>query len=366
MRRGGGKAVVPLGLRRVNQTTVIAPGSPEGSRPRIERGAVLSKWGGKKPGVLHAGRAYVSRLDSSEDEQEGGGESHPSDPHTHADALHGTTSPMPTTVAHDVVAPILIAEYDALSALCERFADEDWATPTCLPGWTVKDVLSHIIGTESMLLGEPAPAVDVSGYDHVRNPTAQFNEAWVESLRAVPGAEVLEQFRDVTAKRSETLRSMTQADFDAPSWTPVSPDETYGRFMRIRHFDCYLHELDIRAAVGAADREDPAHVHLAVREPLSALGYIVGKKAGLPRGTTVSVRLMGPANETHHVVVEDKARIVETLDSQPTTAIALSAVLFLRLTGGRVDPMPYIGDSIVFEGDHELAARLATNLAFTI
>lgn len=273
---------------------------------------------------------------------------------------------MATIVDREVVAPILIEEYAALSELCGRFTDDDWATPTCLPGWTVKDVLSHIIGTELMLLGEDAPAVALPEYDHVRNPMARLNETWVESRRPLPGAAVLEEFRAVTSQRRAALESMSQADFDAPSWTPVGPDETYGRFMRIRHFDCYVHELDIRDAVGAADREDPAHVGLAVREPLSALGYIVGKKAGLPRDTTVSLRLTGPVNETHYVVVEDRAQIVERLPAEPTAAITLPAVLFLRLSAGRVDPMPYIGDSIRFDGDGELAARLVTNLVFTI
>lgn len=273
---------------------------------------------------------------------------------------------MATIVDRAVVATLLIDEYDALSDLCSRLSEDDWATPTCLPGWTVKDVLSHIVGTESMLVGEKAPEIELPDYDHVTNPTAQFNEAWVESLRPVPGANVLERFKEVADKRTEALRGMTQADFDAPSWTPVSPDETYGRFMRIRHFDCFLHELDIRAAIGAADREDPGHVELAVREPLSALGYIVGKKAGMPKGTTVRLRLTGAVNETHHVVVEERARVVDELDGKPTTGVTLPAVLFLRLTGGRVDPMPYIGDAISFEGDAELATRLATSLAYTI
>lgn len=273
---------------------------------------------------------------------------------------------MPTIVDREVVAPRLIDEYGALSDLCSRLSDDDWATPTCLPGWSVKDVLSHVVGTESMLLGEPAPQIALPAYDHVKNPTAQFNEAWVESLRPVPGPEVLERFEVVAAKRIDALRNMTQADFDEPAWTPISPDETYGRFMQIRHFDCFLHELDIRAAVGAADREDPAHVELALREPLAVLGYIVGKKAAMPQGTSVRIRLTGPVNETHHVVVEERARVIDDLEDEPTTGIRLPAVLFLRLAGGRVDPMSYIGDAITFEGDAELAARLATNLAYTI
>ena len=273
---------------------------------------------------------------------------------------------MPTVVDRAVVAPVLIDEYEALSDLCGRFGEEDWSSPTCLPGWTVKDVLSHVVGTESMLLGERAPQVELPAYDHVKNPTAEFNEAWVEAMRPLPGAEVLERFRAVAAKRIDALGAMSQDDFDKPSWTPVAPDETYGRFMRIRHYDCYLHELDIRAAVGAADREDPAHVDVALREPLSALGYIVGKKAGLPAGTTVRVRITGPVRETHHVVVEERARVVEDFEGEPTTAIEVPAVLFLRLTGGRADPLPYVGDAITLEGDAELATRLITNLAVTI
>ena len=50
---------------------------------------------------------------------------------------------------------------------------------------------------------------------------------------------------------------MTQADFDAPSWTPAGRDETYGRFMRIRHYDCFMHEHDIRYALGLASEAGP-------------------------------------------------------------------------------------------------------------
>lgn len=273
---------------------------------------------------------------------------------------------MPTIVDRDVVAPLLIDEYAALSDLCSRLSDEEWEAATCLPGWTVKDVLSHVVGTESMLAGEPAPQIPVPEYDHVKNPTAEFNEVWVESLRTVPGPEVLQRFKEVAAKRIDVLSAMTQEEFDQPSWTPVSPDETYGRFMRIRHFDCFLHELDIRAAVGAADREDPAHVELALREPLAVLGYIVGKKAGLPSGTSVRLRLTGPVNETHYVAVEERAKVVDGLDGEPTAGISLPAILFLRLAGGRLDPTSYLGDPISLEGDADLAARLATHLAYTI
>ena len=44
--------------------------------------------------------------------------------------------------------------------------------PDGVAGWTVQDNLSHIIGTELMLMGEPAPDVDVSHLTHLANPFA--------------------------------------------------------------------------------------------------------------------------------------------------------------------------------------------------
>ncbi|MEI2696799.1 MAG: maleylpyruvate isomerase family mycothiol-dependent enzyme [Microthrixaceae bacterium] len=153
---------------------------------------------------------------------------------------------MGTIIEIEPMRELLYADWDALDALCSGLDEHQWATPTCLPGWTVKDVLAHIAGIERMIEGDPAPTIDVSHLGHIRNDFAAAVEVWVEDQRHLSGEAVLDGFRDVVARRRAALAAMTQADFDAPSWTPVGRDETYGRFMRIRHFDIYLHELDIR------------------------------------------------------------------------------------------------------------------------
>ena len=47
--------------------------------------------------------------------------------------------------------------WSSIAALGQELSDEDWSKPTDCPGWTVKDQLSHVIGTESMLAGRTAP-----------------------------------------------------------------------------------------------------------------------------------------------------------------------------------------------------------------
>lgn len=273
---------------------------------------------------------------------------------------------MPTIVEIEPMRDLLRADWAALDQLCAPLSDEQWATPTCLPGWTVQDVLAHIIGTELMLEGVPAPQVDVSHLTHLRNDIARMGEVWVEDLRSSSGPEVLERFREVTARRGAALDAMDQADFDAPSWTPVSKDETYGRFMRIRHYDTYLHEHDIRLALGAPDRVDVAAIEAALPEVDGALGYIVGRKAALPDGSVVRIDLTGPVVRTYVVVVDGRAQVVEDPDLEPEVTLAMSDLVFLRLTGGRTQPSDHLGDDLEISGDQSKGLHLASNMAMTI
>jgi len=177
---------------------------------------------------------------------------------------------------------------------------------------------------------------------------------------------VLDRFRQVTSRRLAALEAMTQADFDAPSWTPAGPNETYGRFMRIRHFDCYLHEHDMREALGLADRETPSHLTSALDEVATGLGFIVGKRASFPLGSSVRIELFGPLDRVFLVSVGERAALVDHLSSDPTVTLRMPAMRFLSLTGGRHDAGAHIDSHVIVSGDRELGVRLASNLAFTI
>ncbi|HEY3844026.1 MAG TPA: maleylpyruvate isomerase family mycothiol-dependent enzyme [Acidimicrobiales bacterium] len=273
---------------------------------------------------------------------------------------------MPTYVDRDATVQLLREEFETVEELCGGLAPSAWDTPTCLPGWTVRDNLSHMIGTESMLLNLAAPESEEGPSDHVKNPIGQANETWVASMRSLPGEEMVARFHEVTTHRLAALDLMSQIEFDAPSWTPAGPDETYGRFMRIRHYDCYMHEHDIRAALGVTDRPAPTHLTSSLDEVATGLGYIVGKRAGLPRGSRLRLALTGPVSREFYVAVEERAAVVASLDGDPTVVLEMPAMLFLRLTGGRQPALPHFDREILIAGDRELATRLASNLAFTI
>ena len=276
-----------------------------------------------------------------------------------------------TIVDRDRTVALLRGEFEALSYFCRTLTPDQWSAPSSLPGWTLHDVLAHIVGTESMLSGTEAPAAtsrdaDSPQLDYVHNPIGEANEIWVQSMRGWSDEQLLAGFEEVTARRLEALDAMDQADFDAPSWTPAGRDETYGRFMRIRHFDCFMHEHDMRLAIRAEPRNDAADLDFCLDEVVTGLGYIVGRRAALPDGSRVRIELTGPAARTLLVTVDGRASVTEKLDGPATVEVTMPAPLFLRLTGGREDPDSGALGTVEIGGDRQLGEQLVAKLAFTI
>ncbi|HEV7722986.1 MAG TPA: maleylpyruvate isomerase family mycothiol-dependent enzyme, partial [Iamia sp.] len=190
-----------------------------------------------------------------------------------------------TLLPKDETVAALLEELAAIDGLLASLDDAEWKAPTALPGWDVQANVAHIVGTESILAGVPTPPTSVSVADlaHVRNDIGGMNEPWVLALAELSPTEVRDQLRAVVEQRTAALSGMTQDEWDAEGFTPAGMD-SYGRFMRIRVFDCWMHEQDIRDAVGRPGHLDGAPVELVLDEMATAMGFVVGKRAGAPDG----------------------------------------------------------------------------------
>ena len=264
----------------------------------------------------------------------------------------------------------LFASWDALDALLAELSDDEWQRPTSLPGWSVRDVVAHIVGTELMLSGTPTPESEseVTGRDHVRNEIGALNERWIEHLRGESPATLLATFREVIAARKESLSAMGRKEWDAVGFTPAGPD-SYGRFMRVRIFDCWMHEHDIRDALGRPPTDEQlagADTRLSLDEMASSMAFVVGKKGRAPEGARVLIGLTGPVSREFRVAVDGRAALVEDFGgTEPTVAITLDGLQFSRLCGGR----PLLAErpqAIEVAGDREAGERIVENLAYVI
>jgi len=268
---------------------------------------------------------------------------------------------VPAASDRDTLVAALHEQLDALIELGRQLDDGQWETPSECPGWRVKDLYSHVIGTELMLLGRPDEAVEVEGADHVANDIGRFNEVSVFLRRDRPGAEVLAELERIAAERTAALDAMTQADLDAESFTPAGKD-TYGRFLQIRVFDCWIHEQDAREALGLPGHASGAAVEVALDEHATALGFVIGKKAGATEGQSLRLRLTGETERTIDVRVDGRAQVVDDLD-HPTATITVPTLLWFRWAAGRRPADPA---QARIEGVEDLARRVLANAAYTI
>lgn len=259
-------------------------------------------------------------------------------------------------------------EWRFLGDLLSGLSDDQWSAPTPLAGWDVKDNVAHIVGTEAMLLGIETPQIEIDRdrLAHVANDIGVFNEVWVEHFRSVPSLEVLSKFREYTPRRVAALELLSDDDWNAESFTPAGTD-TYGRFMQIRVFDCWLHEQDIRDALGLPGHERGPAVEVTLDEMETAMGFVVGKRAGVEPGWSVTFRLTDGDDvvRTIHVDVAERAGVVESLPGDATTELTMPVGVMTRLCAGRVD-VASVSDAVDVAGDAEVGERVLANLAYTV
>ena len=279
-----------------------------------------------------------------------------------ADApAQGSTGPGGTD---EPVIDLLADVWASTADLIAELDEDDFATPSPLAGWTVKDCLSHVIGTERSLLGDPPPEVDISHLEHVASPFQELMEVWVEDRRATPGAAVRDEFAEVVPRRLDQLRAMTPDELAEPGWSPVG-EVPYREFMKVRVFDCWMHEQDMRRALGRPGHESGPVADSALENITRALGFIVGKKAGAPDGASVVFRTTGGNRIARVVVVDGRASVVPEAPADPTVVLTMPFTTFVALGGGRIDADAALAEGATVEGDAELGRRVLESMAFT-
>ena len=283
-------------------------------------------------------------------------------------------SDAPST-SSDSTAPVevrhLIQQWNTLDELLAGLKKDDWTTQTALPGWTVRDVVAHLAGTEHMLSGEPVPDVELpaSAREYVHNPIGELNEKFVQETRSMAVEDVLEDFREAVAERTEQLAEMSAAELEAETDSPVGR-VPYRQFMGVRVFDCWVHEDDIRQAVGMQHHLGTAAGQFAFGEIVRALPRIVGKKAGAPEGARVRFRVTGDADtdlslNTDVVVVNGRATLTDVDGTaQPTVELVFDTPTFVRAATGRITAEP--GNGVEVSGDEELGRAILGSMAFTM
>ena len=247
--------------------------------------------------------------------------------------------------------------------LLESVPEEQWSTPTDLAGWDVRAVASHTAHLEGILAGAAEETADVGEPPHVTGYMGLYTEIGVVNRRGASPDAIINEIRSAVTKRHRALLD------DPPSDASGQPSPIFGAapwnwrtLLRNRPLDVWMHEQDIRRAIGRPGGMDTAPAKHTAEYLAEGLGFVLGKKVGAPTGTSLVLDMDG--SEPYAFAINDAGRGERLPEppGEPTVTLRMDRESFIRLAGGRCDAEP---GGVTVEGDEGLAGRVLASLATT-
>ena len=238
----------------------------------------------------------------------------------------------------------LLRQRRRLASTLGGLGDEQWATASRCEGWSVKDVIAHLVSTNQFwafsiraaLGGEPTRFLTT--FDPVTSPAEL-----VEAGRSRSAADVLDQF----IESNESLAAVV-AEVDGDDWSTLgeAPPGHVPLSAVAMHalWDSWIHERDIVLPLGLVPVEDPHEITggLAYAAALSPALVVAG---GSTRRGAIAVEATDP--DVRFVVDVGESVVVRSGES-PAGAVCLrgpAVELLEALSFRRPLPCPVTEDS---------------------
>ncbi|GGL90706.1 hypothetical protein GCM10010129_38230 [Streptomyces fumigatiscleroticus] len=255
---------------------------------------------------------------------------------------------------------------EAISELVQPLVEADWNRRTPCPGWSVRDVVSHIIGLDSEMLGDPRPIHTLPrDLFHVTNDHQRYMEMQVDVRRHHTAPEMTSELEYMIIRRNRQLRNESR-DPGTKVRGPLGTELTLEEAMRGHAFNVWVHEQDLRAALGRPGNLDSPGAHVARDVLLAELPRIVAEDADAPRSSAVVFDVHGPVEFLRTIRVDIQGRgTLETVPALgPAATLTLDWETYVRLACGRVTPEA-AADRVKAEGDPRLTTAILRHFTVT-
>jgi uncharacterized protein (TIGR03083 family) len=252
---------------------------------------------------------------------------------------------------------------DDLTRLLESLSPEEWSTPTDLAGWDVHACAAHTAHLEAVLSGAPEESIEFEAGPHVASLAQAYTEQGVIARRDATPDDLINEIRESATKRRTTLLADPPEDgAGKPPRTPGDIPWSWETLLRNRPLDVWMHEQDVRRAVGRAGGLETAPARHTLDYLLEGMGMVLAKRAGAPHGTTLVVGVEGHPPAAFGVADNGRGTPLPEAPDDPTVRLDLGPETFVRLAGGRRAPADA---SVTVTGDADLAARILAGMAIT-
>ncbi|CAM5516318.1 MULTISPECIES: maleylpyruvate isomerase family mycothiol-dependent enzyme [Streptomyces] len=271
--------------------------------------------------------------------------------------VHPSLQPYTDAATHSI---------EAIAELVKPLAESEWNRRTPCPGWSVRDIVSHVIGMECEMLGDPRPIHTLPrDLYHVQSDFARYMEMQVDVRRHHTSPEITAELEYVLIRRARQIRNESRSP-ETKVRAPLGTEQTLEMALNLRAFDVWVHEQDLRTTLGQPGNLDSPGALITRDMLLAGLPKVVAKSAGAPANSAVVFDVHGPVEflRTVRVDAEGRGSIDGAPSLGPAVTLSLDWETYVRLACGRVRPAA-VADRIKIEGDQELAAAILDNFALT-
>ncbi len=248
-----------------------------------------------------------------------------------------------------------------LVALGRGLDADEWDRPSGLPGWTVADVYAHTAHLEAVLAGTPHEEVELPDSPHARGAAGLYTEQGVHARRGQAREQLLDELEAAVEQRTRLLHDDPPTDGRAKA-DGAPGDWDWDTLLSNRVVDVWMHEQDVRRAVGRPGGMDSPGARHVVGAFLRGMPIVLGKRVGLGDDQTVVLDLVDAGTLVPFAVEDGKVRMQDAAPGSPTTQLRMTAETFTVLCGGRHDPADV---QVEVLGDVDLASRILPAMALT-
>lgn len=271
-------------------------------------------------------------------------------------SLHPALQPYADAWTHSI---------EAISELVQPLVEAEWNRRTPCPGWSVRDIVSHVLGLDSEMLATPAPSTPSRATSTTSPTTTSATWRCRSTSAATTRAGDASELEYMIIRRNRQLRNESR-DPGTKVRGPLGTELTLEEAMRRHAFDVWAHEQDLRTALGRPGNLDSPGAHVARDVLLGELPAVVAEQADAPRSSAVVFDVHGPVEFLRTIRVDIQGR--GTLESSPALGPAATLTLdwetYFRLACGRVTPEA-AADRIKTEGDPDLTAAILRHFTVT-
>jgi uncharacterized protein (TIGR03083 family) len=270
---------------------------------------------------------------------------------------------------HSTLQPYIDAwtqSIEAISELVAPLAEAEWNRATECPGWSVRDVVSHIIGVECEKLGDPRPIHSLPrDLFHVKDEFSRYMEVPVDVRRCHTGPEMTAELEYTIIRRARQLRNENRTP-ETKVRGLAGRETTLEQSLQTRVLDVWVHEQDLRRALGKPGNLDSPGAVVTRDALLATLSRVVAKDAAAPAGSVLVFDVHGPLEfmRTVRVDAEGRGTVDGHVSLGPALTLTLDWEMYVRLACGRVRPAA-VADRVKIEGDQLLAEAVLSHFAVT-